>query len=172
LTYRTIGCYEDALSAFLECINLDPDSEYIKGEVHYQLGLCYFDMGWTLEALREFKKQVELFPDDVWAHLSIGNCYLDHGWTDESISKYKEIISVYPDFIPAYNSLALSLAEKGWYDDALDVLKTALQIAPDDESVKDNIDYIQSLKDDEDGFKGIMLYIILQLLKRKQSIKN
>jgi superkiller protein 3 len=173
LTYRALGCYEDALAELQTCIHLDPDSEYIKDEIHYQLGLCYFDMGWTLEALREFKKHVELFPEDIWAHLSIGNCYLDLGWTDESINKYKEIINAYPGFIPAYNSLAVSLAEKGWYDEALEVLRKALEIAPEDKSIKDNIDYIQSLKDDEDGFKGMLLLtLILQFLKKRQISKD
>lgn len=172
LTYRALGCYEDALTELTECANSDPDSDYVKGEIHYQLGLCYFDMGWTLEALREFKRQTELFPDDVWAHLSVGNCYMDSGWIDESIGKYKEIINASPDFVPAYNSLALSLVEKGWYDEALDVLKTALEFAPDDESIKEHIEYIQSLKDDEGGFKGLILYIVLQILKGKHSSKN
>jgi len=62
LTLRAIGCYEDALSEFMQCIRTDMDSDYIKSEVHYQIGLCYFDMGWAPEALREFNKQVETFP--------------------------------------------------------------------------------------------------------------
>ena len=74
-----------------------------------------------------------------------------------------------PGFIPAYNSLALSLAEKGWFDDALDVLRTALQISPEDESVKDNMDYIQSLKDDDDDNKVIiLLFFIMQLMKKRK----
>jgi tetratricopeptide (TPR) repeat protein len=173
LTYRAIGCYEDAISEFVTCMELESESEYIKDEIHYQLGLCYFDMGWTKEALNELRDHVELFPNDLWAHHSIGNCYLDFGWIDESIDKYKKIISACPDFVPAYNSLAFSMAEKGWYDEALEVLRTALQIAPEDESIRDSMDYIQSLKDDEDGFKGIMLFsLLLQILNKKQMLKN
>jgi len=169
LAYRTTGLYEDALRKFEECLSSDSDLEYIKEEIFYQLGLCYFDMGWTREALTEFRKHVERCPNDNWAHLSIGNCYFDFGWIDESAAKFKEVIGASPGFIPAYNSLALSLAEKGWYDDALEVLRTALQIAPEDESVQDNMDYIQSLKDDDDGNKGIMfLALIIQLIKYKK----
>ncbi len=126
-------------------------------------------MGWTREALLEFRKHVETCPNDNWAHLSIGNCYFDFGWIDESAAKFREVIGASPGFIPAYNSLALSLAEKGWYDDALEVLRAAQQIAPNDESVKDNMDYIQSLKDDDDGNKGIaLLSLIMQLLKNRK----
>ena len=84
------------------------------------------------------------------------------------------VISASPSFIPAYNSLALSLAEKGWYDDALEVLRAALRIAPEDESVKDNIDYIQSLKDDDDGNKGlVLLFLIMELIRnRKENISE
>ena len=126
-------------------------------------------MGWTKEALYEFRKHLESCPNDTWAHMSVGNCYFDFGWIDESAAKFREVISLSPEFIPAYNALALSLAEKGWYDEALDVLRTALQISPDDETIKDNMDYIQSLKEDDDGAKGVILLgLILQLLKRKE----
>lgn len=173
LTFRTLGCYEDSIDDLVECAKSTTNSEYVKNEIHYQLGLCYFDMGWTREALIEIKKHIELFPNDYWAHLSIGNCYQDLGWIDESISKFDEILGNYPDFVPAYNSLAMSLAEKGWYDEALDVLRTALKIAPDDESLTESINYIDSLKNDEDGNKGMMLLsLIIHLFKRKHSVKK
>jgi tetratricopeptide (TPR) repeat protein len=170
LTFRIVGCYEDSIHDLVECLKSTANSEYIKNEIHYQLGLCYFDMGWTSESLIEMHKHVEMFPNDYWAHLSIGNCYQDLGWIDESISKFDEILGTYPDFIPAYNSLAMSLAEKGWFDEALDVLRTALRIAPNDESLTESIDYIDSLKNDDDGNKGlILLSLIFHLMKRKQS---
>lgn len=173
LTYRALGCYEDSISDFIECIRSHNDSGYIKNEVHYQLGLCYFDMGWTKEALRELQTHIELSPDDTWAQLALGNCYVDFGWIDESIHKFKEIIRVFPDFIPAYNSLALSLAEKGWYDEALDVLRSALKIAPHDKSLIDNMDYIDSLMNDKDGNRGAMLLsIMLQMIKKRKLAKK
>lgn len=174
LIYRTIGLYEDALKEFLECVVLDSESEYVKEEIHYQMGLCYYDMGWTREALNNFNNHLKLFPNDIWGHLSIGNCYFDLGWIEDSIRKFKDSLQICPDFIPAYNSLALSYAEKGWYEEALEVLRTALLIVPNDQSVKDNIDYIQSLKDDDDdGYKGIILFsIILKLLKKHQLQDN
>ena len=79
LTYRSIGLYEDALRYFQECRDSDADIEYIKDEIGYQTGLCYFDMGWTKEALYEFRKHLEACPSDTWAHMSVGNCYFDFG---------------------------------------------------------------------------------------------
>jgi len=173
LTFRALGCYEDSISDLIECIHSNNDSEYIKNEIHYQLGLCYFDMGWTKEALRELQTQIELMPDDTWAHLSIGNCYLDFGWIDESINKFKEIIGFFPDFIPAYNSLGLSLAEKGWYDEALDVVRSGLKIAPFDESLINSINYIESLRNDGDGNRGmILLSIMLQIIKKRELLRK
>ena len=173
LTFRALGLYEDALDHLKDCKVTDEDCDYIKDEIHYQLGLCYFDMGWTPEALREFRQQAEICPDDLWAQLSIGNCYFDFGWIDESAAQFRNVISSSPEFIPAYNALAISLAEKGWYDEALEVLRTALQIAPEDESLQDNLDYIQSLKDDDDGAKGIILLsIILKLLKHRSDAEG
>lgn len=173
LTYRVLGCYEDSIRDLVTCARSDINSDYIKNEIHYQLGLCYFDMGWTIESLNEMHKQVQMFPDDYWAHLSIGNCYQDLGWIEESISKFDEILVTYPDFIPAYNSLAMSFAEKGWYDEALEVLRTGLRISPNDESLTESINYIDSLKDDNDGNKGMMLLgLILNLIRRKQAASD
>ena len=173
LTFRVLGCYEDSIRDLVACANSNANSDYIKNEIHYQLGLCYFDMGWTIESLNEMRKHVEMFPDDYWAHLSIGNCYQDLGWIEESISKFDEILVTYPDFIPAYNSLAMSFAEKGWYDEALELLRTALRISPNDESLTESINYIDSLKNDDDGNKGLMLLsLILTLIKRKQAAND
>jgi len=93
------------------------------------------------------------------------------GWVDESIKKFQGIINLNPEFIPSYNALAFSFAEKGWYKEALEVLKNAQRISPDDQTIKDNIDYIESLIDS--GNKIVMLiYILLKIyaenLKRRQ----
>ncbi|HSG30555.1 MAG TPA: tetratricopeptide repeat protein, partial [Thermodesulfobacteriota bacterium] len=154
--------YEDAVREFKECLEIEPDSEYFKDEIHYHLGLCYFDMGWTTEAISEFRKHTEIYPDDMFSHLSLGNCFFDLGWIDESVDRFRFIIEKSPAFIPAYNSLALSYAEKGWYDEALETLREALEIAPDDESVKENIDYIEGLKDNEDGLRSFIMYLLLK----------
>ena len=172
LTFRTLGCIEDSISDFTKCISSNRESDFITCEIRYQLGLCYFDMGWTREALNELRHHIELFPNDEWAHLGIGNCFLDLGWIDESINKYEEIIELFPDFIPAYNSLAISLAEKGWFDEALNVLRSALEIAPHDESLMENISYIESLKNDDDGAKGIVLLSIISQIIRKDKFKR
>jgi len=153
-------------------LDIEPNSEYFKDEIHYQLGLCYFDMGWTSEAISEFRKHTDIFPDDVFSHLSVGNCYFDLGWIDESVDRFQFIIDKNPAFIPAYNSLAISYAEKGWYDEALETLRGALEIDPNDESVKENIDYIQGLKDSEDGLKSFIMYLLLKNKLRTDSFSE
>lgn len=168
LSYKSLGFYEDSIRILSGCATSSDEIHSLKDEMHYQLGQCYFDMGWTKEALSEFRKHLKLNPSDIWAKLSIGNCFFDFGWIDESINKFKEIINLNPDFIPGYNALAFSFAEKGWYDDALEILKQAQSIAPDDESIKDNINYIESLIDNGDDNKVlILLSILFQIYKNK-----
>lgn len=170
IAYKMIGFYDESVHIFRDCIQPDNnDFDYVKEEVYYQLGLCYFDMGWTLEALKNFRYQLELNPDDDWTLLSIGNCYFDLGWVDESIKTYKNVISISPEFIAAYNSLAASYAEKGWYDEAIEVLRQAQIIAPDDDSIKDNIDYIESLKDNDGKNNTALLSIILEIINNRNS---
>ena len=94
------------------------------------------------------------------------------GWIDESVDRFQFIIDKNPAFIPAYNSLAISYAEKGWYDEALETLRGALEIDPNDESVKENIDYIQGLKDSEDGLKSFIMYLLLKNKLRTDSFSE
>ena len=169
LAYRFLGIYEDAIDLLEDCLASDAD-RFID-EIHYQLGLCYFDMGWTAEAMSEFRKHLNIIPNDPWANLSLGNCFFDVGWVDESVKKFQEIINNDPDFIPSYNALAISYAEKGWYKEALDILREAQAIAPEDQTVKDNIDYIQSLIDDGSN-SFILLNMLIEICRLKQRLKD
>ena len=124
-------------------------------------------MGWTHEAIKEFRTHLEYMPGDLWANLSLGNCFFDLGWVDESIVKFQQIINQNPDFIPPYNALAFSFAEKGWYKEALDVLRDAQRIAPDDQTIKDNIDYIESLIDDDNNKTVMLICALLKIYSDK-----
>lgn len=173
LCYKMIGFYDESLGAFKECLEPgNPDFDYVKEEVYYQIGLCYFDMGWTQEALKYFRLQLQNNPYDDWSLLSIGNCYFDLGWIDESIETFKNVIKIKPDFITAYSSLAASYTEKGWYDEAIDVLREAQMIAPEDESIKDNIDYIESLRDENGKNSLVFLSIITDIIEKKKNKKE
>ncbi len=171
--YKMAGFYEESLAIFKECLEPgNPDFDYVREEVYYQIGLCYFDIGWTHDALKYFRLQLENNPSDDWALLSIGNCYFDLGWIDESIETFKNVIRIKPDFITAYSSLAASYTEKGWYDEAIDVLREAQMIAPDDESIKDSIDYIESLRDQDGKNSLAFLSLILDIINHRKTEKN
>ena len=169
IAYKASGLYEEAINLFKQCMENEYDQYF--DEIHYQLGLCYFDMGWNIEAIRQFKSHIEFVPEDSWAYLSLGSCYFDLGWLDEAIGKYKEIIGFDPEFIPSYNSLAFAYAEKGWYSEALDVLREAQKIAPEDQSVRNNMDYIESMID-EDRNKFLVLFFMLLKIKTKNSDRS
>lgn len=169
IAYKASGLYEEAVKLFEQCMDFEYDQYF--DEIHYQLGLCYFDMGWNVDAIKQFNKHIEIVPDDSWAYLSLGNCYFDLGWIDEAIEKYKTVIGFDPEFIPSYNSLAFSYAEKGWYPEALEVLREAREIAPDDQSLKDNIDYIESMIDN-DRNKLLALIFMLLDIRKNYSDKN
>ena len=169
IAYKATGLYEEAIGLFEQCMKEDYDQYY--DEIHYQLGQCYFDMGWPLEAVKQFRDHTDIIPEDSWAYLSLGNCYFDMGWLDESIEKFKEVLGFDPEFIPSYNALALSYAEKGWYSEALDILREAHKISPDDQSVKDNMDYIESMIDDDKN-KLLVLFLMLLTIKSKFSDRD
>lgn len=170
LTYKTIGMYEDSLRVFKECYMIkSSDSHYFEQEINFQIGQCYYDMGWTHDALKYYRFQLEITPNDDWAMLSVGNCYLDFGWVEEAIKVFKVTITNSSSFIPAYSALALAYTENGWFDDAIDILRQAEKICPEDQSIKDNIDYIDSLKDDNGKNNLLFFSLLAELLENRKS---
>ena len=170
LAYRFTGLYEESIHLFEECLGSEDEQYY--DEIFYQLGICYYEMGWTLEAIKQFKTHIGIIPNDTWANLSLGNCYFDLGWIDESIEKFKQIIDFEHDFIPSYNALAISYAEKGWYTEAMDILREANKIDPEDETVKDNLDYIESLIDDDKNKLLVLFLMLTEICRIRQDRKD
>ncbi len=100
---------EEALSAFLSAVELDPDFV----QPHFNLGNCYWLLGRYAEALAEYRRTIELNPGWAQAHYMMGNCLLYLGYTRDSLAPYDKAIEKRQDFTDAYVGKATALLKLG-----------------------------------------------------------
>ena len=79
-----------------------------------QLGAHYLDSSKWAQAGEQFRRAVELVPDNPRAHNNLGLVYRGLGRLDESAAAFQKAIDLEPTFI-RFSNLGMVLAEAGKY---------------------------------------------------------
>ncbi len=87
--------------------------------------------GDTTNAVRIFRRTVELDAGSELNHYNLGLAYARSGQTNEAIAAYRTALEIYPDFAEAHNSLGLQLYALGDLDAAEKHYRAALEVQPD-----------------------------------------
>ena len=96
-----------------------------KTEEHRNLGVAFYRTSMHEEALREFRRVLELNKDDANARFYVGLVLLRQGKWDEAIEAYQDA-AARPGAKPAtYHNLAFALERVGRYAEALSALQDA-----------------------------------------------
>jgi tetratricopeptide (TPR) repeat protein len=82
------------------------------------------------EAMRHFRRALDLFPTYSQAHYCLGNCLSVEGRIEEAEAHYREAIRNKPNYAEAYYGLANVLALKGRPDEARKHFDEALRLNP------------------------------------------
>ena len=64
----------------------------------HRLGLCYLDLDRFEEALKYFKKSIEISPNFLWAHVGLAVTYINMGREREAQAAALKVLSIDPDF--------------------------------------------------------------------------
>lgn len=88
--------YKTALEKYQEAVNTDPMSR-LRPQIEKNVGLIYFDQGMVSEAIKHFKKAVELDPTLVDAHFLLGESYLQINDKKNAKLSFQEVINLAPD---------------------------------------------------------------------------
>jgi adenylate cyclase len=100
--YFELGCVlywssrpAEAINYVKKAIRLNPmpPTLYI-----HRLGLCYLDLDRFEEALKYFKKTIEISPDFLWAHFGLAVTYIYMGREREAREAASKVLSIDPDF--------------------------------------------------------------------------
>jgi eukaryotic-like serine/threonine-protein kinase len=98
---------------------------------HICLGRVYVGTGRYEDALKEYRRAVELEPTNDNAHGGVATAYERLGQLDAAEKTSKEAIAVRPNYWATYNWLGLFYQRHGRYEDAIAMYSQVVALAPD-----------------------------------------
>ena len=82
-------------------------------KVLYNKGIDFYKQGKYDQAGQEFKKAIELKPNDVYALYGLGNTYYCKAKYDDAVKIYTKAININPDYAKVHYSLSLAYSKLG-----------------------------------------------------------
>jgi eukaryotic-like serine/threonine-protein kinase len=107
--------------------------------VHVILGQLNATSGKSDIALAEYKKALEINPNDAEAIMNIAALYAHMQHPQEAEANYKQAIALRPDYWSGYLALALFYDDEGRYQESIDQLKRVLELTPDNPTAYSNL---------------------------------
>lgn len=84
-----------------------------QSDEHNSRGIELADRGWLDEAIKEFKKAIELDPNSAHAHDNLATVYAEKKQFREALEEYLTAIKLEPDSATAHYNLAVFLSTHG-----------------------------------------------------------
>ena len=98
---------------------------------HNNLGLVLAERGRLDEAVKEFRRALEIDPAFVEAHTNLGNFLAQQGSSHEAIAHLQHALKIEPSFASAHNALGNILADRGELGEAVGHFQSALKNNPE-----------------------------------------
>ena len=102
----------------------------VSPEIHFALGLSYFNRGNFSLAVDSFQRSVKLQPNFYRAHFDLGRALAKLSRFDEAMKAYKQTLAVNPDFFAAHYEIALLLSGQQETAAAVRHFKETVRIQP------------------------------------------
>jgi tetratricopeptide (TPR) repeat protein len=116
---------DDAVRRFEALLTAHPRERYL----HYAFGLALAQQG-SVAALEAFRKEIELFPDDVLARVELGFGLLARGREAEAVAPAEEAVRLAPGLFVTHLLLGRALAATGSVERGIRELEAAAALAP------------------------------------------
>lgn len=105
---------------------------------HKSLGVLFHEQGRREEAAAEYRKAVQIDPEDPEGYNNLGTILKEEGRPEEAEAQFRKAIEADPDFAGSYNNLALVAMDRQDYDLAGPLLEKALERSPLDPLIYNN----------------------------------
>src|SRR5438477_10365568 len=102
----------------------------LRSDEHNSRGIELADRGWLDEAIREFKKAIELDPDSAHAHDNLATVYSEKKLYAQALEEYLTALRLEPDSATAHYNLACFLATHA-HEMAIEQYKEAIAQDPE-----------------------------------------
>jgi tetratricopeptide (TPR) repeat protein len=97
---------------------------------HYNLGNALLQKGQVDDAVAQYQKAVEIYPNYQEAHGNLGLALFQKGQVDDAVAQYQKAVEINPNYVQAHYNLGVALFQKGQVDDAVAQYQRAVEIDP------------------------------------------
>lgn len=97
---------------------------------HNNLGLVYRGQGKIEAAIREFRKTVEIVPENIQARTNLGIYYYAFGRHEEALAEFEQVLKIDANYAHAYNNIGLVHLNAGRDELAREFFATAIAKDP------------------------------------------
>jgi len=126
LTWQQLGHWRDSVSLYRHTVKVTSGSV----RIFYNLGFSLAEQGLYDEAIVEYRKALQLYPDYTEARTGLGVALMRKGYLGPAIQEFVRVLEIDPNFLRARNNLGRVLAAQGYYDEAIRELQKAIEIDP------------------------------------------
>ncbi|NLE36644.1 MAG: tetratricopeptide repeat protein [Pirellulaceae bacterium] len=119
------GQVDKAIALYLKAIDRFADSG-----IHSNLGVLLAKKGDLDAAVREFRRSLELEPDDAAVRANLGAALISRGELDEAIAEFHRALAIDPDDSSVHNNLGVALMRRGEIDAAQEHLARSVELDP------------------------------------------
>ena len=104
---------------------------YRRGYIQNRIGRLSILSGRFDDAIRAYRRTLEVVPEDAIAHTSLGDLYLGRDMLDEALAEYKIAIEAHPENAEAYHGIAGVHLRLGQFAEATTAAGHALELDPE-----------------------------------------
>ena len=105
-----------------------------------------FDRAWDLaekrryaDAILEWRKAIELNPEEARPHLQLGLALGETGQVDQEIAEYRQALQMDPNSAPAYANLGIALQGQGKLAGAIEAYRKSLELDSNNSKARSNL---------------------------------
>jgi tetratricopeptide (TPR) repeat protein len=125
--YQKAGDNQSAIKVLKQALAQGKSSP----QIHFALGLSYFNLGNFSMAIESFQRAVKLDPDFYRGYFDLGRSFAKLNRVSDATKAYQTALRISPGFFPARYELALLLLAQQQTAEAIRQLKEVVQVRPD-----------------------------------------
>jgi tetratricopeptide (TPR) repeat protein len=144
VTYNDTGKYKEAQETYRHALSRSGAragklDRFVQGKLanlYAEIGDVWLSSGLYAEAVREYRRALELGPGFVDIRAKLAGALRDQGERDQAIAEYEEAVRQNPSYVPARLNLGLTLYAAGRKEEAVKQWRTVLESSPGNRSAE------------------------------------
>ena len=126
LSWRQCRDYKDVETLWRATIARNPNCWM----AYSNLGSYFAALGYADEAIADFRKALEIWPDQSKDHNNLGKALAQKGRTDEAMEEFQTALRISPNDPDTENNIGAAYLQKGQIDDGIAHLRRAVEKGP------------------------------------------